>query len=220
MNLVKATVADLKRAMEARETTSVEIVKAYLARCEELNGALNAFLEIYKDEAMAQARIWDKARSEGRELPVLAGIPIGVKDCILAKGHTASAGSKILSKYVAAYDATVVERLKKAGAIILGRTNMDEFAMGSSTENSAYGPTKNPWNTNKVPGGSSGGSAVAVAAGLVPAALGSDTGGSVRQPASLSGIVGLKPTYGRVSRYGLIALASSLDQVGVFARTI
>lgn len=220
MNVATATIEDLKRAMEAGETTSVEIVKAYLARCDELNGALKAFVEIYKDEAMAQARIWDKARATGDELPPLAGIPVGVKDCILVKGHTASAGSKILSHYTAAYDATAVEKLKAAGAIILGRTNMDEFAMGSSTETSAYGPTKNPWNTNKVPGGSSGGSAAAVAAGLVPAALGSDTGGSVRQPAGLTGIVGLKPTYGRVSRYGLIALASSLDQIGVFARTV
>ncbi len=217
MNVATATIHELKRAMEMGETTSVEIVKACLARCEEMNGALHAFLEIYQDEAMTQARRWDKVRADGKELPVLAGIPIGVKDCILVKGHTASAGSKILSHYTAAYDATVVERLKKAGAIILGRTNMDEFAMGSSTENSAYGPTKNPWDTNKVPGGSSGGSAAAVAAGLVPAALGSDTGGSVRQPASLTGVVGLKPTYGRVSRYGLIALASSLDQIGVFA---
>ena len=219
MNLAKATVQDLKHAMEAGETTSVNIVKGYLVRCEELNGALNAFIEIYKDEAMAQARIWDKKRADGEGLPVLAGIPIALKDNILVKGHIASAGSKILSEYVASYDATVVERLRKAGAIIFGRTNMDEFAMGSSGETSAYGVTKNAWNTNKVPGGSSSGSVTAVAAGLVPVALGSDTGGSIREPASLSGVVGFKPTYGRVSRYGLIALSSSLDQIGTFAHT-
>lgn len=217
MNLAKATITDLKRAMETGEMTAVDIIKGYLARCDELNGALNAFIEIYKDEAMAQARIWDKARSNGEDLPVLAGIPVALKDNILVKGHIASAGSKILSTYTATYDATVVERLRKAGAIIFGRTNMDEFAMGSSGETSVYGVTKNAWNTNKVPGGSSSGSVTAVAAGLAPVSLGSDTGGSIREPASLSGVVGLKPTYGRVSRYGLIALSSSLDQIGVFA---
>ncbi|MDA1038451.1 MAG: Asp-tRNA(Asn)/Glu-tRNA(Gln) amidotransferase subunit GatA [bacterium] len=219
MNIATATISELKEAMETGEMTSVDIVKAYLARCDELNGALNAFVEIYKDEAMAQARIWDKARSNGDELPVLAGIPIGVKDNILVKGHIASAGAGILKHYTAAYNATVIERLQKAGAIILGRTNMDDAAMGSSTETSIYGPTKNPWNTNKIPGGTSGGSAAAVMAGLVPAALGSDTGGSIRQPASLCGVLGMKPTYGRVSRFGLIANASSLDQIGVLTRT-
>jgi aspartyl-tRNA(Asn)/glutamyl-tRNA(Gln) amidotransferase subunit A len=214
------TISDLKLAMENGETTSFEIVSACLRRCDELNGALKAFIEIFEKDALAEAKKWDDARASGVELPPLAGIPVAVKDNILVKGKKATAGSKILSEYVAAYDSTVVERLKKAGAIILGRTNMDEFAMGSSNENSAYGPVKNPWDTNKVPGGSSGGSAVAVAAGLVPAALGSDTGGSVRQPAALCGVVGLKPTYGANSRYGLIALASSLDQIGVFAKTV
>lgn len=219
MNFATATITELKRAMEGGEMTSVDIVRGYLARCEELNGALNAFVELYSEEALEEARAWDEKRANGETLPVLAGIPVGLKDNILVKGHIASAGSGILTNYTAAYDATVTERLKKAGAIILGRTNMDEAAMGSSTETSVYGPTKNPWNTAKVPGGSSGGSAVAVAVGLVPVALGTDTGGSVRQPASLCGVVGFKPTYGVNSRSGVIALSSSLDQVGVFART-
>jgi len=219
MNIQDMTIFDLREAMESGETTSLEIVKGYLARCDELNGALNVFVEIFEKEAISDAKKWDKARANNEELPPLAGIPIAIKDNILISGKKATAGSKILSEYTAVYDSTAVQKLRDAGAIIFGRTNMDEFAMGSSTETSSFGATKNPWNTNKVPGGSSGGSAAAVAAGLVPAALGTDTGGSVRQPASLTGVVGLKPTYGRVSRYGLIALASSLDQIGVFAHT-
>ena len=219
MDLQNATIFELKEAMEKGEMSSLEIVNGYIARCNELNGALNAFVEVFEKEALAEARKWDKARANGGDLPPLAGIPIAIKDNILIEGKKTTAGSKILSEYTAVYESTTVKRLRDAGAIIFGRTNMDEFAMGASTETSAFGVTKNPWDTNKVPGGSSGGSAAAVAAGLVPVALGSDTGGSCRQPGSLTGVVGFKPTYGRISRYGLIALASSLDQIGILART-
>lgn len=209
----------LVRAQNAGEVTAEEIVRSFLKRIEEVNGGIHAFVEVYSDEAIEEAKRIDERRKNGEDTGPLAGVPVAVKDCILVQGHKATAGSKILGAYTAAYDATVVSRLRAAGGIIIGRTNMDEFAMGSSTETSAWGATKNPWDTERVPGGSSGGSAAAVAAGMVPLALGSDTGGSVRQPASLCGVVGIKPTYGRLSRYGLIALASSLDQVGVFART-
>lgn len=180
---------------------------------------LNCFIEVCEEQALAQARESDKRRKSGVDLPLL-GVPVAIKDMILTKSVRTTAASRILENFIPPYDATVTARLKAAGAVIIGKTNMDEFAMGSSSESSYFGPVKNPWDTSRVPGGSSGGSSAAVAARLVPGALGTDTGGSVRQPAALCNVVGLKPTYGRVSRYGVIAYASSFDQVGVMSRTV
>lgn len=219
MNIATATIYQLKEALDKKEITAVELVQFYLDRISQHDHEVHAFLEVFEN-VIHQAKAIDLARSKGEDLGPLAGIPIAVKDNILIQGKIASAGSKILENHMATYDATGIERLRQAGAIFIGRTNCDEFAMGSSTENSAYGPSKNPWDTGRVPGGSSGGSAAALAAGFATVALGTDTGGSVRQPASLCGTIGLKPTYGRLSRYGLIALASSLDQLGIFARTV
>ncbi|MBT3230437.1 Asp-tRNA(Asn)/Glu-tRNA(Gln) amidotransferase subunit GatA [Candidatus Uhrbacteria bacterium] len=208
------TAVQIRNAIENKKVTAIEVLEHYLDIIAQKDKEIGAFLEVFEDDARAQAKKIDEMVASGESLPRMAGVPIAVKDNILVKGHIASAGSKILENHVATYDATAVANLKEAGAVIIGRTNMDEFAMGSSTETSFWQVTKNPVDTTKVPGGSSGGSVAAVAAGMVPVALGSSTGGSIQQPASLCGVYGMKPTYGFVSRYGLIALGSSLDQIG------
>jgi aspartyl-tRNA(Asn)/glutamyl-tRNA(Gln) amidotransferase subunit A len=219
MNIATLTIKEIEHLYHENIMTVEEVVQSYLAVINQHNKEINAVVEIFED-VLDHARALDERRANGEELGPLGGIPIILKDNILVQGQIASAGSKMLEQYKASYHATVVERLLAADAIILGRANMDEFAMGSSTEHSLYGATKNPWDITKVPGGSSGGSIAAVAAGFAPIALGSDTGGSVRQPAALCGITGLKPTYGRVSRHGLMAMASSLDQISPCARTV
>ncbi len=212
------TIAELSAGLRGRRFSSVELTRALLERIARFNPHLNAFLTVTADEALAAAQRADQELQAGRGGP-LTGVPIAHKDIFCTRGIRTSCGSKMLDNFVSPYDATVVARLKEAGTVLLGKTNMDEFAMGSSNETSFYGPVRNPWDPKRVPGGSSGGSAAAVAARLVPAATGTDTGGSIRQPAALTGIVGFKPTYGRVSRYGMIAFASSLDQGGVLALT-
>ncbi len=217
--MINWTVKDIRDAVNSKTVSAVEIIDEALKRIDETDGEIGAFLEVFVDDAKMAAKEVDARIKAGESMP-LAGVPIAIKDNMLFAGHIASAGSNMLKNYTASYTATVVTRLQAAGAVIIGRTNMDEFAMGSSTESSAFKITKNPIDQTKIPGGSSGGSAAAVAAGMVPASLGSDTGGSIRQPAAMCGIVGMKPTYGRVSRYGIVALASSLDQVGPFAKTV
>ncbi len=214
------TVANLRAKFIAGEYTPAEAVRAALAVIKEQNDDINAFIDVYED-ALKEAEEATKIYAEkGADAPPLLGVPVALKNNILTKGKRATASSKMLENYTAVYDATIVERLRAAGAIFVGSTNMDEFAMGGSTENSAFGPTKNPVDTERVPGGSSGGSAAAVAMGAVPVAIGTDTGGSIRQPASYCGLVGFKPTYGAVSRYGLIAMGSSLDQAGPLTNTV
>lgn len=204
--------------MVRKDISSTELTEIVLKQIEK-NSDLNAFITVCAEEALKNAKTADDLRAKGDNRPLL-GIPIAIKDMILTKGIKTTAASKMLSNYIPPYDATVITKLKNAGAVIIGKTNLDEFAMGSSNEHSSFGMVKNPWQKECVPGGSSGGSAVSVAARLTPFALGTDTGGSIRQPASLCGVVGIKPTYGKVSRYGVIAYASSLDQVGVFARSV
>jgi aspartyl-tRNA(Asn)/glutamyl-tRNA(Gln) amidotransferase subunit A len=217
--LVTASVTEIARAVGEGKVSALEITRAALERAAAKNAAINAFLHIDREGALAQAAQVDEARGRGQALP-LAGVPIGVKDNLCTRGVPTTCASKMLEGYRPPYDAHVVQQLRAAGAVLLGKLNLDEFAMGSSTENSAFGAVKNPWDTTRAPGGSSGGSAAAVALGLGAASLGSDTGGSVRQPASFCGVTAIKPTYGRVSRYGLIAFASSLDQVGPIARNM
>lgn len=210
----------LIQKLQSKEICSVELTTACMDAIAEHDAKLGAFVHLDRDVALKQAADVDAKRTEGEPLSPLAGVPVAVKDVLCMKDQPATCASRMLKGFVPPYDATVIAKLKQAGAVVIGRTNMDEFAMGSSGENSAFGPTRNPWDTERIPGGSSSGSAVAVAARMAPLSLGSDTGGSIRQPAGLCGIVGMKPTYGRVSRYGLIAYASSLDQIGPFATDV
>ena len=218
--LTRVSAADLAGTIARGEVSAVEVVTEHLERISEVEPRLHAFLHVDREGALSAAQAVDRARAAGERLGPLAGVPVALKDVFTQKGIPTTAGSRILQGWRPPYDATVTARLREAGCVILGKTNMDEFAMGSSTEHSGYGPTRNPWDLDRIPGGSGGGSAAAVAAFEAPLAIGTDTGGSIRQPASVTGTVGVKPTYGAVSRYGLIALASSLDQGGPCARTV
>ncbi|MCG6894112.1 MAG: Asp-tRNA(Asn)/Glu-tRNA(Gln) amidotransferase subunit GatA [Desulfobacteraceae bacterium] len=219
MELYELTLEQAGRLLRGGEITSAELTQSVLHRIEELDAKLGAFVTVCAEQALEQAAEADRAIADG-DISPLTGIPMAVKDLICTKGIPTTCSSKILENFIPPYDATVARKLRQAGAVVVGKANMDEFAMGSTTENSAFGPTRNPWNTECVPGGSSGGSAAAVAADMCTAAVGSDTGGSIRQPASHCGVVGLKPTYGRVSRYGLVAFASSLDQIGPLTKNV
>ncbi|WP_111766312.1 Asp-tRNA(Asn)/Glu-tRNA(Gln) amidotransferase subunit GatA [Nakamurella deserti] len=220
-DLTRMTAADLASAIHSGETSAVDVARAHLDRIGEVDPAVHAFLHVSGERALQQARAVDASIAAGeRPASPIAGVPLALKDIVVQKGVPTTAGSKILEGWLPPYDATVTTKLLDAGVVVLGKTNLDEFAMGSSTENSAYGPTRNPWDLDRIPGGSGGGSAAALAAFEAPLAIGTDTGGSIRQPAALTGTVGAKPTYGGVSRYGVIAMASSLDQVGPCARTV
>ena len=220
VDLKTLTIQGASELLKSGEISSVELCKLYLARVEDVDSKVNSFLKVATDKVLEMAEAADKRRAEGASLSDYDGIPVGIKDCIVSEGETCSCASKILGNVVAPYDSTAVKKLKAQGFIPFGRLNMDEFAMGSSTENSSYKKTSNPWDLERVPGGSSGGSAASVGASLIPASLGSDTGGSIRQPAAFCGVVGVKPSYGMVSRFGLVAFASSLDQIGPFAKDV
>ena len=218
--MITKSAAEMAAALAAGETSSESLTQAHLDRITEVDAQVHAFLHVDTEGALAQARAVDVARAKGEKLSPLAGVPLALKDVMVQTGIPTTCGSKILEGWRPPYDATVVTKLKNAGVVILGKTNMDEFAMGSSTENSAYGPTHNPWDLTRIPGGSGGGSSASLAAFEAPLAIGTDTGGSIRQPAAVTGTVGVKPTYGGVSRYGLVAFSSSLDQAGPCARTV
>ena len=218
--MIEGTASDLLRLQTQGDASAELITHAFLKSIKQRDGKVKSFLHVDEVQALEQARAVDAKRKRGDQLGPLAGLPVAVKDVLCTAGQPTTCGSKILQNFVPPYDATVITRLKNADAVLIGKTNLDEFAMGSSTENSAYFTTRNPWDLERIPGGSSGGSAAAVASCQAPLALGTDTGGSIRQPASLCGVVGLKPSYGRVSRYGLVAFASSLDQVGGFAHDV
>ena len=219
-DLIRFTASELAEKLAAKEVSAVEVTTAHLARIDQVDTDVHAFLHVDRDGALSSAKAIDERRANGETLPVLAGVPLGLKDIVATKGVPTTCGSKILEGWKPPYDATVTTKLREAGIIILGKTNMDEFAMGSSTEHSAYGTTRNPWDLTRIPGGSGGGSSACISAFEAPLAIGTDTGGSIRQPAAVTGTVGVKPTYGGVSRYGIVALASSLDQVGPCARNV